>query len=96
MTKGPHWESQLFQEMCKLLGFDKTGTTAFHPTEDSLIERAHRSIEDMLSKYIQKDQRYLDEVLPLILMAYRSSKQESINMTPCMMMLGREIDLPSC
>ena len=80
--------------MCKLLGIDKTRTTAFHPTGDGLIERAHRSIEDMLSKYIQKDQRNWDEVLPLILMAYRSSKQESINMTPCMMMLGREIDLP--
>ena len=80
--------------MCKLLGIDKTRTTAFHPTGDGLIERAHRSIEDMLSKYILKDQRNWDEVLPLILMAYRSSKQESINMTPCMMMLGREIDLP--
>ena len=92
--QGAQWESQLFQEMCKLLGIDKTRTTAFHPTGDGLIERAHRSIEDMLSKYIQKDQRNWDEVLPLILMAYRSSKQESINMTPCMMMLGREIDLP--
>ena len=48
----------------------------------------------MLSKYIESNQRNWDEVLPLLLMAYRSSKQESTKMTPSMMMLGCEIDLP--
>ena len=48
----------------------------------------------MLSKYIETNQRNWDEVLPLLLMAFRSSKQESSNFSPCMMMLGREVDLP--
>ena len=92
--QGAQFTSQLFQELCKLLGIDKTRTTAFHPASDGLIERTQRTIEDMLSKYIETNQRNWDEVLPLLLMAFRSSKQESSNFSPCMMMLGREIDLP--
>ena len=92
--QGSQFESELFREMCSLLGIDKTRTTAFHPAGDGLIERAHRTLEDMLSKYVEKNQRNWDEALPLILMAYRSSKQESTTMTPSLMMLGREIELP--
>ena len=92
--QGAQFTSQLFQELCKLLGIDKTRTTAFHPESDGLIERTQRTIEDMLSKYIETNQRNWDEVLPLLLMAFRSSKQESSNFSPCMMMLGREVDLP--
>ena len=92
--QGRQFESELFQEMCVLLGIEKTRTTAFYPASDGLVERIQRTIEDMLSKYIQSNQRNWDELLPLILMAYRSSKHESTNMTPNMMMLGREIDLP--
>ena len=92
--QGSQFESELFREMCILLGIDKTRTTAFHPAGDGLIERAHRTLEDMLSEYVEKNQRNWDEALPLILMAYRSSKQESTTMTPRMMMLGREIELP--
>ena len=77
-----------------MLGIDKTRTTAFHPASDGLMERVQRTIEDMLSKYTESNQRNWNEVLPLLLIVYRSSKQESTKMTPNMMMLGREIDLP--
>ena len=80
--------------MCKLLGIEKTRTTAFHPSSDGLVERTQRTIEDMLSKYIETNQRNWDQVLPLLLMAFRSSKHESTKFSPCMMMLGREVDLP--
>ena len=92
--QGAQFESQLFQEMCKLLGIEKTRTTPFHPSSDGLVERTQRTIEDMLSKYLETSQRNWDQVLPLVLMAFRSSKHESTNFSPCMMMLGREVDLP--
>ena len=92
--QGRQFESELFQEMCSLLGIEKTCTTAFYPASDGLIERTQRTIEDMLSKYIKANQRDWDEVLPFMLMAYRSSKQESTKHTPNIMFLGRETDLP--
>lgn len=92
--QGRQFESQLFKEMCNLLGIDKTRTTAFYPASDGLVERVQRTIEDMLSKYIKSSQRDWDEILPFVLMAYRSSKQEATKKTPNLMFLGREIDLP--
>lgn len=92
--QGRQFESQLFKEMCDLLGIDKTRTTAFYPASDGLVERVQRTIEDMLSKYIKSSQRDWDEILPFVLMAYRSSKQEATKKTPNLMFLGREIDLP--
>ena len=92
--QGRQFESELFKEMCSLLGIEKTRTTAFYPASDGLIERTQRTIEDMLSKYIKANQRDWDEVLPFMLMAYRSSKQESTKHTPNIMFLGRETDLP--
>ena len=80
------------KEMAFLLGIEKTRTTAFYPTSDGLIERTQRTIEDMLSKYIKANQRDWDEILPFMLMAYRSSKQESTKHTPNIMFLGRETD----
>ena len=80
--------------MCDLLGIDKTLTTAFYSASNGLVERVQRTIEEMLSRYIKENQRDWDEILPFMLMAYRSSKQEATKNTPNLMFLGREIDLP--
>ena len=92
--QGRHFESELFQEMCVLLGIQKTRTTPFYPASDGLVERVHRTLEDMLSKYIKSNQRDWDEILPFMLMAYRSSKHEATKQYPSVLFLGREIDLP--
>ena len=72
----------------------RSGTLQNFGGSGGLIERTQRTIEDMLSKYIKANQRDWDEVLPFMLMAYRSSKQESTKHTPNVMFLGRETDLP--
>jgi hypothetical protein len=48
----------------------------------------------MLSKAVRRDQRNWDEIWPLLMLAYHSSEHESIGFTPCMMMFGREAELP--
>ncbi|CAC5397452.1 unnamed protein product [Mytilus coruscus] len=40
------------------------------------------------------ESRDWDEQLPWALMAYRSSEHETTKLSPCMLMLGREIELP--
>ena len=92
--QGRQFESKLFQELCKKLRIDKTRTTAFRPQSDGLVERLNRTLEDINSKYISKNQRDWDEQLPWALMAYRSSEHETTKLSPCMLMLGREIELP--
>ena len=92
--QGRQFESELFQNLCKLLKIDKTRSTSFHPQSSGLVERFNRSLEDMLSKVVSTDQKDSDECLPLTMLAYRSSVHESTKYTPNVMMHGREAQLP--
>ena len=91
---GSNFESKVFQEVCKLMGKDKTRTTVRRPQSDGMVERANRSIQNMISSYISDSQNDWDEHIPLLMMAYRSSVHESTGVSPAMMMFGRELTLP--
>ena len=91
---GSNFESKVFQEVCKLMGIDKTRTTVRRPQSDGMVERANRSIQNMISSYISDSQNDWDEHIPLLMMAYRSSVHESTGVSPAMMMFGRELTLP--
>ena len=92
--QGSQFESKLFQEMCQLLGIDKTRTTSYRPQSDGQVERFNRTMEAMLSAYVASHQRDWDEHLPLVAMAYRASIHESTGETPNLLWFGREVDLP--
>jgi len=92
--QGRNFESKLTAEVCKLLGMDKTRTCPYRPQANGFVERANKTILDMLAKTIRPDQEDWDLMLPMAMMAYRSSVQETIQETPNMMMLGREVTLP--
>ena len=49
---GSNFESNIFQEVCKLLGINKTRTTVRRPQSDGMVERANRSIQNMIAPYI--------------------------------------------
>ena len=61
-----NFESSLFQEVCRFLGIEKTRTSAYHPEGDGIIERFNRTLEAMLSKYVEKYQRDWDIHLPKV------------------------------
>ena len=84
------FQSRVMNEICKILGIHKTRTTSFHPMSDGLVER---TLESMLSLYVKTNQIDWDKFVPLVTMAYRST-QESTQVSPNMLMIGREINLP--
>lgn len=88
--QGRQFESRLFQEMCKLLNIVKTRTAPYHPQSDGMVERFNRRLTTTLSAYLQDNQRSWDEMIPYVLMAYRSAEHETSGMTPNMFMLWRE------
>ena len=90
---GSNFESKVFQEVCKLLGIDKTRTTVRRPQSDGMVERANRSIQNMISSYISDKQYDWYEYIPLYMLVYRSSIHETTGVSPVMMMLGRELTL---
>ena len=92
--QGRQFESALFTEVCSLLDIDKTRTTSFHPMSDGLVERFNRTLENMLSLFVAEHQKDWDEYIPMLMMAYRSTTQESTYVSPYKMMFGREVNLP--
>ena len=92
--QGASFESKLFQEICQIMGIKKTRTTKARPQSDGMIERANRTILNMLAAFVSEHQRDWDEYIPLVMMAYRSSIQESTSTSACKMTFGHEIRLP--
>ncbi|PIK35202.1 Retrovirus-related Pol polyprotein from transposon [Apostichopus japonicus] len=68
--QGRQFESELFQHMCRLLDINKTRTTPFHPQSDGMVERFNRTLAEMLSAVVAKDQLDWDSWIPYVLMAY--------------------------
>lgn len=52
--QGGSFESELFQDICDILGNVKTRTTPYRPQSDGMIERANRTIENMLSAFVKE------------------------------------------
>ena len=92
--QGASFESKLFQEICQIMGIKKTRTTKARPQSDGMIERANRTILNMLAAFVSEHQRDWDEYIPLVMMAYRSSIHESTSTSACKMTFGHEIRLP--
>ncbi|MES9904885.1 MAG: integrase, partial [Sedimenticola sp.] len=92
--QGRTFESHLFQELCKLFGISKTRTTSGRPCSDGMIERANRTILNMLSAFVAEHPKRWDELIPFCMMAYRSSVHEATSVSPAAMTFGSEIRLP--
>ena len=59
-----------------------------------MVERANRTIQNMIASYISDKQDDWDEHKPLLMLAYRSSIHETLGVSPAMMMFGRDLTLP--
>ena len=92
--QGRNFESTIIKESCKLLGITKTRTSPYHPQSDGLVERFNRTVLNMLSIMTQEDEHCWDLHLPHVMMAYRTSVQETTGFTPFSLMFGREARLP--
>ena len=92
--QGRNFESNLFSEMCKLLGVTKTRTTPYRPQSDGQVERFNRTLLQMLRTLVSEAQNDWDDLLPYVTMAYRSTIHDSTGCSPNLLMLGREINLP--
>ena len=79
--QGRNFESAVFGEMCNLLGMTKTQTTPLHPQSDGMVERFNRTLEAQLSMFVEDHQRDWDQLVPLMLMTYRTAVHETTGCT---------------
>ena len=80
--------------MCRLLGIQKTRTMSYNPKSDGIVERLNRTLLQMLSVFVSDNQDNWDDHVPFVMMAYRSTCNDSTSYSPNKFMFGREIPLP--
>ena len=88
--QGRQFESQLFKEMNTLLGTRHFRTTAHHPASNGLIERFHRPLKAAIRCHATEQ---WTEVLPTILLGFRSAWREDFQGT-AEMIYGETLRLP--
>ena len=66
--RGKQFESELFQELARLVGFNRLRTTSYHPQTNGLVERMHRCLKTSI---MARKQSWLD-ALPVVLMSLRN------------------------
>ncbi|UYV65991.1 K02A2.6-like, partial [Cordylochernes scorpioides] len=73
-------------------GINHLKTTAYHPQTNGLTERLNKTLTDMLSMYVDAEQKNWDEVLPFVTFAYNTAKQETTGFSPFFLVHGREAE----
>ena len=92
--QGRNYESELFQQMCKLLEIRKTRSSPRHPQSNGIVERLNQTMVMMIRAYLKGRPTSWDENLGIIAGAYRASTHETTGYTPNKLMLGRENRMP--
>ena len=68
----------------------------WHPSANGGCERFNKVLlADMISAYVDREQKEWDEHLPLLTAAYHCCRHESTGFNPVMLMFGREVFLPA-
>ncbi|KFD59785.1 hypothetical protein M514_09315 [Trichuris suis] len=87
--QGTNFESAILNDVLNAFGIKKIRTSSYHPQGDGMVERSNRTILQMLSTYTLEHEDW-EEGLPLVLYAYRTSRHAVTQVSPYVLMFGRE------
>ena len=87
--RGAQFESELFQELSKLVGFCRLRTTSYRPQTNGMIERAHRTIKTSI---VARGENWLT-ALPIVLLGIRNTCNDS-GFSPMQTVTGTHALLP--
>ena len=93
--KGKNFLSEVVKETCEYFDIKKINTTSYHPQCNGLTERFNSTLCQMLAMYVDSNQENWDTYIPMVLFAYRTSQQKTVNETPFRLLYGRDPRIPS-
>ena len=92
--QGGEFENELFSQLEKLCGVNKSRTTPYHPMGNGKCERMNRTILGMLRTLPEKAKWKWKEHLQKMVHAYNSCVNRSTGFSPYYLLYGREPLLP--
>lgn len=87
--RGKQFESELFSELSRLLGFWRIRTASYHPSANGKIERFHRTLKTALKA---RKGDWIDS-LPLVMFAYRITPSSLENISPMQLVTGTTVNI---
>ncbi|GBO27785.1 Retrovirus-related Pol polyprotein from transposon 412 [Araneus ventricosus] len=90
---GPQFVSDIYEEVCRLLGIWRKFASPYHP-QTNLTERVNRTLGRMIASYVENKHRTWERHLEALCFALRTTASETTGQTPARLFLGREIALP--
>ena len=88
------FESYLVKELQSVFGYKKTRAAAFRPQGNSVLERVHSTVHNMLAMYSNLSFDNWAELLPFVLLAHNTAYSTTLQETPHFLMFGRAAVLP--
>jgi hypothetical protein len=93
--QGTHFHNQLMQAMSKLLGYNHTYSTTYHPQSNGMIERFNATFVPQIAKLQDKEHNNWDEFLSSVVFAYNTGTHSTTQYSPFQLLYGREPRLPA-
>ena len=92
--RGTEFLNAVISHITEKLRVTHIQSSPYHPEGNGKIERFHRFMNDVLSKYSYKYPQEWDIHIPFMLMTYRTSVQDSTLFSPFFLLHGRDPVLP--
>ena len=91
---GPEMEGHIMKELCRLAHVDKIRTCAYSPKTNRKLERFHKTLNEMIAKCVDSNQKDWPSHLAFATAAYRATKHEATQFSPNRIVLGHEERIP--
>lgn len=91
LNRGMQFESELFIQLSKLIGFKRNRTMAYNPTSNGMLERWHRGLKAAIMAI---GNQQWTKSLPLILLGLRTANWEDFQLTSAELVYGENLRLP--
>jgi transposase InsO family protein len=92
---GSDFVSDMFAEICRVLGIKRKLTSTYHPASNGITERSNHDISDMVSHRCNEHQNDWDEWLPFIMWSHNSSINRTTGYTPYEALYARICRIPT-
>lgn len=88
-NQGSNFMSATIRSLCEMLGVEHIRTSPYHPQTNGMLERFHHTLKQMFRK-CSKSKREWDNILHLLLFAYRCTPHSTTGFTPFELLFGRD------